>query len=87
MEGAMVMIRVFTVDTAMTAAADHAADHSACAVMMFSRILDAILLASIFVALLRLCGLISLIILFGLLLTLAICPAERRLKDQRPAFA
>ena len=48
------MRRFSAMNTAMTAAACHAADRSACANMHIALILDAILLASIFVALLNL---------------------------------
>ena len=69
-------------DTAMTAAACHAADRSACANMHIALILDAILLASIFVALLNLLGLICLpLILVSLLVLLALRTTHCRLKD------
>lgn len=67
---------------AMTAAACHAADRSACANMHIALILDAILLASIFVALLNLLGLICLpLILVSLLVLLALRTTHCRLKD------
>ena len=66
----------------MTAAACHAADRSACANMHIALILDAILLASIFVALLNLLGLICLpLILVSLLVLLALRTTHCRLKD------
>lgn len=69
-------------NTAMTAAACHAADRSACANMHIALILDAILLASIFVALLNLLGLICLpLILVSLLVLLALRTTHCRLKD------
>ena len=69
-------------NTAMTAAACHAADHSACANTHIALILDAILLASIFVALLNLLGLICLpLILVSLLVLLALRTTHCRLKD------
>ena len=73
-------------NTAMTAAACHAADHSACANTHIALILDAILLSSIFVALLDLLGLICLpLILASLLVLLVLRTISCRLKDA--AFA
>ena len=76
------MRRFSAMNTAMTAAACHAADRSACANMHIALILDAILLASIFVALLNLLGLICLpLILVSLLVLLALRTTHCRLKD------
>ena len=76
------MRRFSAMNTAMTAAACHAADRSACANMHIALILDAILLASIFVALLNLLGLICLpLILVSLLVLLALRTTLCRLKD------
>lgn len=76
------MRRFSAMNTAMTAAACHAADRSACANMLIALILDAILLASIFVALLNLLGLICLpLILVSLLVLLALRTTHCRLKD------
>ena len=76
------MRRFSAMNTAMTAAACHAADRSACANMHIALILDAILLASIFVALLNLLGLICLpLILVSLLVLLALRTTQCRLKD------
>ena len=76
------MRRFSAMNTAMTAAACHAADHSACANTHIALILDAILLASIFVALLNLLGLICLpLILVSLLVLLALRTTHCRLKD------
>ena len=76
------MRRCSAMNTAMTAAACHAADRSACANMHIALILDAILLASIFVALLNLLGLICLpLILVSLLVLLALRTTHCRLKD------
>ena len=76
------MRRFSAMNTAMTAAACHAADRSACANMHIALILDAILLASIFVALLNLLGLICLpLILVFLLVLLALRTTHCRLKD------
>ena len=77
------MTRFSAVNTAMTAAADFAVDHSFCAEMHTALILDAILLASIFVALISLIGLISLhLILVVLLAVLLITRTPYcRLKD------
>ena len=76
------MRRFSAMNTAMTAAACHAADRSACANMHIALILDAILLASIFVALLNLLGLICLpLILVTLLVLLALRTTHCRLKD------
>lgn len=76
------MRRFSAKNTAMTAAACHAADRSACANMHIALILDAILLASIFVALLNLLGLICLpLILVSLLVLLALRTTHCRLKD------
>ena len=76
------MRRFSAMNTAMTAAACHAADGSACANMHIALILDAILLASIFVALLNLLGLICLpLILVSLLVLLALRTTHCRLKD------
>ena len=76
------MRRFSAMNTAMTAAACHAADRSACANMHIALILDAILLASIFVALLNLLGLICLpLILVSLLVLLSLRTTHCRLKD------
>ena len=76
------MRRFSAMNTAMTAAACHVADRSACANMHIALILDAILLASIFVALLNLLGLICLpLILVSLLVLLALRTTHCRLKD------
>ena len=76
------MRRFSAMNTAMTAAACHAADRSACANMHIALILDAILLASIFVALLNLLGRIRLpLILVSLLVLLALRTTHCRLKD------
>ena len=76
------MRRFSAMNTAMTAAACHAADRSACANMHIALILDAILLASIFVALLNLLGLLCLpLILVSLLVLLALRTTHCRLKD------
>ena len=76
------MRRFSAMNTAMTAAACHAADRSACANMHIALILDAILLASIFVALLNLLGLICLpLILVSLRVLLALRTTHCRLKD------
>lgn len=76
------MRRFSAMNTAMTAAACHAADRSACANTHIALILDAILLASIFVALLNLLGLICLpLILVSLLVLLALRTTHCRLKD------
>ena len=76
------MRRFSAMNTAMTAAACHAADRSACANMHIALILDAILLASIFVALLNLLGLICMpLILVSLLVLLALRTTHCRLKD------
>ena len=76
------MRRFSAMNTAMTAAACHAADRSACANMHIALILDAILLASIFVALLNLLGLSCLpLILVSLLVLLALRTTHCRLKD------
>ena len=76
------MRRFSAMNTAMTAAACHAADRSACANMHIALILDAILLASIFVALLNLLGLICLpLILVSLLVLRALRTTHCRLKD------
>ena len=76
------MRRFSAMNTAMTAAACYAADRSACANMHIALILDAILLASIFVALLNLLGLICLpLILVSLLVLLALRTTHCRLKD------
>lgn len=76
------MRRFSAMNTAMTAVACHAADRSACANMHIALILDAILLASIFVALLNLLGLICLpLILVSLLVLLALRTTHCRLKD------
>lgn len=76
------MRRFSAMNTAMTAAACHAADRSACANMHIALILDAILLASIFVALLNLLGLICLpLILVSLPVLLALRTTHCRLKD------
>ena len=76
------MRRFSAMNTAMTAAACHTADRSACANMHIALILDAILLASIFVALLNLLGLICLpLILVSLLVLLALRTTHCRLKD------
>ena len=76
------MRRFSAMNNAMTAAACHAADRSACANMHIALILDAILLASIFVALLNLLGLICLpLILVSLLVLLALRTTHCRLKD------
>ena len=76
------MRRFSAMNTAMTAATCHAADRSACANMHIALILDAILLASIFVALLNLLGLICLpLILVSLLVLLALRTTHCRLKD------
>ena len=76
------MRRFSAMNTAMTAAACHAADRSACANMHIALILDAILLASIVVALLNLLGLICLpLILVSLLVLLALRTTHCRLKD------
>ena len=76
------MRRFSAMNTAMTAAACHAADRSACANMHIALILDAILPASIFVALLNLLGLICLpLILVSLLVLLALRTTHCRLKD------
>ena len=76
------MRRFSAMNTAMTAAACHAADRSACANMHIALILDAILLASIFVALLNLLDLIFLpLILVSLLVLLALRTTHCRLKD------
>ena len=76
------MRRFSAMNTAMTAAACHAADRSACANMHIALILDAILLASIFVALLNLLGLICLpLILVSLLVLLALRTTHCRLND------
>ena len=76
------MRRFSAMNTAMTAAACHAADRSACANMHIALILDAILLASIFVALLNLLGLICLpLSLVSLLVLLALRTTHCRLKD------
>ena len=80
------MRRFSAMNTAMTAAACHAADRSACANMHIALILDAILLASIFVALLNLLGLICLpLILVSLLVLLALRTTHCRLKDTTSA--
>ena len=71
------MRRFSAMNTAMTAAACHAADRSACANMHIALILDAI-----FVALLNLLGLICLpLILVSLLVLLALRTTHCRLKD------
>ena len=76
------MRRFSAMNTAMTAAACHAADRSACANMHIALILDAIMLASIFVALLNLLGLSCLpLILVSLLVLLALRTTHCRLKD------
>ena len=76
------MRRFSAMNTAMTAAACHAADRSACANMHIALILDAILLASIFVALLNLLDLICPpLILVSLLVLLALRTTHCRLKD------
>ena len=76
------MRRFSAMNTAMTAEACHAADRSACANMHIALILDAILLASIFVALLNLLGLSCLpLILVSLLVLLALRTTHCRLKD------
>ena len=73
------MRRFSAMNTAMTAAACHAADRSACANMHIALILDAILLASIFLGLISILALLGLLIL-GLLLGLII-PGLRVPKD------
>ena len=76
------MRRFSAMNTAMTAAACHAADRSACANAHIAITMDAALLASIFVALLNLLGLICLpLILVSLLVLLALRTTHCRLKD------
>lgn len=87
------MTRFSVMNTAMTAAASYAAGSSSCAdmsraassranTMNIALILDAILMASIFVVLLGL----SLVSLISLVVLLVLCGAAYRLKDPLPAF-
>ena len=82
------MRRFSAMNTAMTAAACHAADRSACANMHIALILDAILLASIFVALISLLDILCLSLSLGLLalLSLILRGAAARLKDPPPCL-
>ena len=82
------MRRFSAMNTAMTAAACHAADRSACANMHIALILDAILLASIFVALISLLDILRLSLSLGLLalLSLILRGAAARLKDPSPCL-
>ena len=82
------MRRFSAMNTAMTAAACHAADRSACANMHIALILDAILLASIFVALISLLDILCLSLSLGLLalLSLILRGAAARLKDPSPCL-
>ena len=81
------MRRFSAMNTAMTAAACHAADRSACANMHIALILDAILLASIFVALIGLLGILSLSLLLVLLaLCLILRAAAACPKDPHPCL-
>ena len=72
-------------NTAMTAAACHAADDSACANANIALILDAVLLASIFVVWIKMSGLIHLSLILGLLVVL-LRTVPSRPKDTHPTF-
>ena len=90
------MARFSVMDTAMTAAVPCTADSSSCAgmsraasscanTMHIALILDAILMASIFVVLLGL-SLIRVMSLISLISLLILCLSAYRLKDPRPTF-